>query len=110
MTSLLVESPGLLTTVQDLGRSGFGARGISPSGAADPVALQLGNLLVGNALGAAALEMTLMGGNFIFSEPAAIALAGWTVGVVILSPLVRNCRSVRLEAARAATCAWPAGY
>lgn len=76
MTSLLVESPGLLTTVQDLGRPGFGARGISASGAADPVALQLGNLLVGNAPGAAALEMTLMGGNFIFSEPTAIALAG----------------------------------
>jgi biotin-dependent carboxylase-like uncharacterized protein len=76
MNSLAVESPGLLTTVQDLGRPGFGARGISPSGAADSVALQLGNLLVGNAQGAAALEMTLMGGDFIFSEPTAIALAG----------------------------------
>jgi biotin-dependent carboxylase-like uncharacterized protein len=76
MNSLTVVAPGLLTTVQDLGRPGFGAGGISPSGAADPVALQLGNLLVGNAPGAAALEMTLMGGNFIFREPSAIALAG----------------------------------
>jgi antagonist of KipI len=62
--------------VQDLGRPGFGVRGISPSGAADPVALQLGNLLVGNTPGTAALEMTLMGGKFVFSEPTAIALAG----------------------------------
>jgi biotin-dependent carboxylase-like uncharacterized protein len=76
MNSLTVEAPGLLITVQDRGRPGFGVRGISPSGAADPVALQLGNLLVGNAPGAAALEMTLMGGNFIFREPSAIALAG----------------------------------
>jgi biotin-dependent carboxylase-like uncharacterized protein len=76
MNSLTVEAPGLLTTVQDLGRPGFGIRGISPSGAADPVALQLGNLLVGNAQGSAALEMTMMGRNFIFSEPTTIALAG----------------------------------
>ena len=60
MTSLVVESPGLLTTVQDLGRPGFGPLGVSPSGAADPVALRLGNVLVGNEASAAALEMTLL--------------------------------------------------
>ena len=60
MNSLVVESPGLLTTVQDLGRVGYGAMGVSPSGAADPVALRLANLLVGNVPGAAALEMTLL--------------------------------------------------
>jgi biotin-dependent carboxylase-like uncharacterized protein len=98
MTSLLVESPGLLTTVQDLGRSGFGARGISPSGAADPVALQLGNLLVGNALGAAALEMTLMGGNFIFSEPAAIALAGSDFGATLNAQALDSWRSYSVAA------------
>jgi len=38
---LLVETPGLLTTVQDLGRPGYGAEGISASGAGDPVALRL---------------------------------------------------------------------
>jgi len=98
MTSLLVESPGLLTTVQDLGRPGFGARGISPSGAADPVALQLGNSLVGNAPGAAALEMTLMGGNFILSEPTAIALAGSDFGATLDGQALDTWRSYSVAA------------
>ena len=76
MSTLAVESPGLLTTVQDLGRPGFGATGVSPSGAADPVSLRLGNLLVGNEPGAAGLEMTLVGGSFMFPEGAVIALTG----------------------------------
>jgi len=46
MSSLVVKLPGLLTTIQDLGRPGFGPMGISPAGAADPVALRLANLLV----------------------------------------------------------------
>ena len=58
MSTLVVESPGMLTTVQDLGRMGLGTWGVSPSGAADPVAMRLGNLLVGNPEGAAVLEMT----------------------------------------------------
>jgi len=80
MNSLLVENPGWMTTVQDLGRPGFGVLGVSPSGAADPVALQLGNLLLGNAPGAAALEMTLVGGRYLFPEGGVIALAGADFG------------------------------
>lgn len=76
MSSLLVETPGLLTTVQDLGRTGFGPIGVSPSGACDPVALRLGNLLVGNEPNAAALEMTLLGGTFVFPTGAVIAITG----------------------------------
>src|SRR5258707_3151600 len=68
-----VQAPGLLTTVQDLGREGFGPRGVSPSGAADPVAFRLGNRLVGNPDGAAALEMTLLGGALVFPQGAIIA-------------------------------------
>jgi antagonist of KipI len=80
MSSLVVEAPGLVTTVQDLGRTGFGVIGVSPSGAADPVSLQIGNRLVGNALGAAALEMTLAGGTFLFPEGGVICLAGANFG------------------------------
>ncbi len=83
MSSLLVENPGWLTTVQDLGRPGYGALGVSPSGAADPVALQLGNLLLGNARGAAALEMTLVGGRYFFPDGAVIALAGADFGATL---------------------------
>jgi biotin-dependent carboxylase-like uncharacterized protein len=76
MSLIEVRSPGLLTTVQDLGREGFAPMGVSASGAADPVALRIGNRLVGNPESAAGLEMTLLGGTFIFPEHAEIALTG----------------------------------
>jgi antagonist of KipI len=76
MKFIEVRAPGLLTTVQDLGREGFGPSGVSASGAADAVALRVGNRLVGNAEGAAALEMTLLGGTFHFPDGGVIALAG----------------------------------
>ena len=76
MNTLIVDTPGLLTTVQDLGREGFGTMGVSASGAADSVALRVGNRLVGNSENAAALEMTLLGGEFHFSSPAVIATTG----------------------------------
>jgi antagonist of KipI len=71
-----VGAPGLLTTVQDLGRERFGPMGVSASGAADPIALRIGNRLVGNVEGAAGLEMTLLGGTFRFSMGAVMALTG----------------------------------
>jgi antagonist of KipI len=76
MSLLVVESAGLQTTVQDFGREGFGVLGISASGAADAVALRLGNLLLENKGGAPALEMTLTGGTFLFPDGAVICLAG----------------------------------
>src|SRR5580658_5950501 len=71
-----VINPGFLTTIQDLGRFGHAHRGISASGAADALALRAGNLLVGNAENAPALEMTLSGGTFAFEEATVIALTG----------------------------------
>ena len=80
MSVIEVHTAGLLTTVQDLGRPGFGPMGVSPSGAADPVALRLGNRLLGNPELAAGLEMTLLGGTFTFPEGAVIALTGADFG------------------------------
>lgn len=71
-----VLSPGLLTTVQDLGRPGLGALGVPPGGAADAHALRLGNLLLGNDEGAAALEATLDGPTLVFEDEALVAVAG----------------------------------
>ena len=78
-----VQTPGLLTTVQDLGREGFGPIGVSPSGAGDPISLRVGNGLVGNAERAAGLEMTLLGGTFLFPEGAILALAGSDFGATL---------------------------
>jgi antagonist of KipI len=71
-----VLAPGLLTTVQDLGRPGWRAFGMPVAGAADRQALVAANLLAGNPPGAAALELTLQGGTFRFEEPAYAALSG----------------------------------
>ena len=78
-----VLAPGFLTTVQDLGRFGHAHRGISASGAADALALRAANLVVGNAENAAALEMTLAGGEFEFQQDAMIALTGSDFGAAV---------------------------
>jgi len=83
MRMIRVESPGLFTTVQDLERPGFGPIGVSASGAADSVALRLGNRLVDNPEGSAALEMTLLGGTFEFPEGARAALTGSDFGATL---------------------------
>lgn len=75
-----VLTPGLQTTVQDLGRFHWAHFGVSASGAADPFALRAGNLLVGNAENAAAIEMTLAGATFEFERDAVIALTGSDFG------------------------------
>ena len=83
MGVIQVQEPGLFTTVQDLGREGFGAMGVSASGAADAISLRLGNRMVGNHEGAAGLEMTLLGGMFTFLERALLALTGSDFGATL---------------------------
>ena len=98
MSGIHVIAPGMLTTVQDLGREGFGPMGVSPSGAADAVALRVGNRLVGNAEGAAGLEMTLVGGVFLFPEGGVIALTGSDFGASVAEARVEMWASVELRA------------
>jgi antagonist of KipI len=83
MGVIQVQEPGLFTTVQDLGREGFGPLGVSASGAADAISLRLGNRLVGNAEGAAGLEITLLGGAFLFPDGAVLALTGSDFGATL---------------------------
>ncbi|MCD6362849.1 MAG: biotin-dependent carboxyltransferase [Synergistetes bacterium] len=73
-------SPGLLTTVQDLGRFGFQAQGISTAGAMDEFALRVANALVGNPQGEACLEITLSGPSISFEDDAIIAITGGDLG------------------------------
>lgn len=80
MNLFRVVRPGFQTTVQDLGRFGYADQGVSASGAADAMALRAGNLLVGNAENAPALEMTLVGGAFAFESATVIALTGSDFG------------------------------
>jgi antagonist of KipI len=98
LSAIEVVTPGLLTTVQDLGREGFGPMGVSASGAADAIALRLGNRLLGNAEGAAGLEMTLLGGTFLFPEGGVIALTGSDFGATLDENPVGLWRSTEVRA------------
>lgn len=71
-----IVQPGLLTTVQDAGRSGFEAVGVPPGGAMDLHSYYLANLLVGNSPEQAALEFTLTGPTVFFPEGGLIAITG----------------------------------
>ena len=71
-----VVAAGFQTTVQDLGRAGYAHLGVSASGAADPFSMRAGNRIVGNAEGAPAIEMTLVGGTFVFEAATVVAVTG----------------------------------
>lgn len=74
--ALRVLSPGLQTTVQDLGRPGWRHLGVSLAGALDPALAALANRLVGNDDEAAVLELTLHGPKLQLLRPLRLALAG----------------------------------
>jgi biotin-dependent carboxylase-like uncharacterized protein len=68
--------PGMQATIQDLGRWGFGHLGVPEAGAMDPWSLRLGNRLVGNAEGDAAIEFLLGGFAVRFRCQRAFAVTG----------------------------------
>lgn len=76
MVVFKVLEPGLLTTVQDLGRFGFQQFGVPVAGAMDSYALRIANYLVGNDGHAAGLEVTLTGPALQVTKTAVIAITG----------------------------------
>ena len=71
-----VKTPGLATTIQDLGRPGYYHLGIPMGGAMDRLSLRAANFLVGNDEGAACLEIVFMGPELEFTEDTLIAITG----------------------------------
>jgi len=69
-------SASALATVQDLGRLGALRWGVGTSGAMDPLALAAGNLLLGNDVDAAAVEVPVFPFQVRFTEDGAFALTG----------------------------------
>lgn len=82
--------PGLQTTVQDLGRPGIQATGVPESGAVDPVALRIANRLVGNAPGAACLEIPLLGPALEVLAHHVVAVTGADLGLQLNGRPVAN--------------------
>lgn len=73
-----VIQPGLLTTVQDLGRTGYQAYGMPRSGALDPFLASVANRLVGNSAGTPLLEFALVGPTLQFSHECWISLTAFS--------------------------------
>ncbi|MGX1184263.1 urea carboxylase [Pseudomonas sp. F-14 TE3623] len=89
-----VLSAGTQTSVQDYpGRLGYWAVGVPPSGPMDSRALRLGNRLLGNDQGAAALEITMSGPLLRFNCEAVVAVTGAVI------PLMRNGEAVPMNTA-----------
>lgn len=74
--SLLVLEAGPAIAVQDLGREGYIAKGLTRGGAADRLAIAEGAALLGQDKTCAALEMVGLGGKFEAKNPCLIALTG----------------------------------
>jgi len=74
--AIKVLAPGLLTSVQDLGRPGYYHLGIPISGGMDRFALRCANLLVGNPEDLAVLEAVFMGPDLEFQRDAVVAVTG----------------------------------
>jgi biotin-dependent carboxylase-like uncharacterized protein len=103
--ALRVLAPGLLTTVQDLGRPGFQHLGIPVSGALDPTSLQAANILVGNPPKAAVLEIAYLGPTIaVDAQDVRLAVVGAEATLEVLSDvsasagkLIESCRSLVLR-------------
>ena len=83
-TGLRIVQPGWQTTLQDLGRRGYTAYGVSVAGAVDQQSLMIGNWLLGNRARTAALEITLTGPEIEFTGPIAFALTGAPISAELI--------------------------
>jgi len=73
---IAVEKPGILDTVQDLGRYGFTKFGINPNGAMDRTAVRLLNILLGNSENAPVVECHFPASEFVVKRKSVLALGG----------------------------------
>lgn len=73
---IIVENPGILTTVQDEGRFGYQQFGVSPAGPMDTKSFYLANILAGNKRSEGVLEMTFQGATLQFTKDNIVAITG----------------------------------
>lgn len=67
---------GMLTTVQDLGRTGYQSQGFSVAGVMDVRSFKIANLLLDNPENEPVLEFTLIGPTLEFTSATIIAITG----------------------------------
>ena len=96
--SITILNPGMLTSVQDLGRIGYQQFGVSVSGVMDPRSASIANSLVGNDEGEAVLECTMMGPHIRFDAPNIIAITGGDLGATLDGQRIDTYRAIPVNA------------
>ena len=96
--SITVLKPGLLTTLQDGGRTGFQHFGVPVSGAMDFFSHRIANILADNKSNEATLEITLRGPRLRFELDALIALCGADLAPTIDGLIAPEGKAVRVRA------------
>lgn len=97
MGKIKILNPGMMTTVQDLGRGGYQQFGVSISGAMDQLAARICNILVGNVENEGLLEVTIMGPKIEFLDTCAIAITGGNLQPAINNKPINMNRSIRVN-------------
>jgi antagonist of KipI len=92
--SIQVIRPGLLTSIQDLGRFGMQKHGVIVSGSMDSFAHRVANILVGNQESEAVLEITMLGPKLQFKEDSLIAICGGNLSPTIAGQTIPEWRPV----------------
>lgn len=95
--SLRIVTPGLQTTVQDLGRAGYQRDAVPRGGAMDRQAARIANLLVGNPDCAAVIEAALIGPAIVFENDSLIAITGGDLESSIDHESVPNWHSIHVK-------------
>jgi len=90
--NIIVQKPGIHTTVQDLGRYGYQKLGINPGGVMDPMAAKLVNILLGNGDNEAVLEMHFPAPRYLFDADAICAIGGADFAPAVDGSAVDNWR------------------
>ena len=74
--SIVIRKPGILTTVQDLGRHGYRRYGINPGGVMDAAASLLSNAVLGNDEDATVIEMHYPAPQIEFEKETIAVIGG----------------------------------
>jgi antagonist of KipI len=90
LTVCKVIDPGMLSTIQDRGRTGHRAFGMPVSGVMDRDAFAMANILAGNGHDAAVVEMTMCGGRFRFPNEAYVAVCGADMQGILNGERIQN--------------------
>lgn len=95
--NISVLNPGLLTTIQDLGRNGYQKYGVIVSGAMDTYAMRLANIIVGNEENEGVLEITLVGPSLKLEKGALFSITGGDLSPTINDKKVPRGRPIYLN-------------